>query len=133
MTLVKTKRRVSVHQRKVEGNHHRKSQKYTKTYWPYLPIIAILGGSAAVSQFFISSPLISSFNPEYGGSEAGLSSNMLLLLSYAVLIVLVVWFSIRHVKRIKKLILASEHVLAKHYVLDVAIALMIGGIIIVVH
>ena len=133
MTLVKTKRRVTTHQRKVAGEHHRKSQKYTKTYWPYLPIIAILAGSAALSQVFISSPLINTISPDEGSIISGASNNMYLWFTYLAIIILIVWFSIRHISRIKKLILASEHVLARHYVLDVAIAILLGGLILLVH
>jgi len=43
MTLTKTKpKRPSSDHRKRHGHHHRHSQEYIKTYWPYLPIIAIL-------------------------------------------------------------------------------------------
>lgn len=43
MTLAKTKpKRPSLDHRRRHGHHHRHSHDYVKTYWPYLPIIAIL-------------------------------------------------------------------------------------------
>jgi len=133
MTLVKTKKRITTHQKKVAGSHHRKSQHYTKTYWPYLPIVAILAGSAAISQFFVTSPLVNFVSPTDSGQASVVGGSLYLWLMYAAIISLIVWFSIRHIKRIKKLILASEHVLAKHYLLDVVLAVVIGGLIIAIH
>lgn len=43
MTLTKTKpRRPSIEHRKRMGHHHRHSNHYLKTYWPYLPVLGIL-------------------------------------------------------------------------------------------
>ncbi|HVU59248.1 MAG TPA: CAP domain-containing protein [Candidatus Saccharimonadales bacterium] len=43
MTLTKTKpRRTPADERKRHGQHHHHSQHYLKTYWPYLPIAAII-------------------------------------------------------------------------------------------
>ncbi|HEY4964410.1 MAG TPA: CAP domain-containing protein [Candidatus Saccharimonadales bacterium] len=48
MTLVKSKSRakISTSQRKRAALHHRKGRSYVKSYWPYIPLIAIfvLGG-----------------------------------------------------------------------------------------
>jgi uncharacterized protein YkwD len=44
MTLAKTKpsKRTATAHRKRAGSHHRKGHNYTKAYWPYLPIVAII-------------------------------------------------------------------------------------------
>lgn len=43
MTLVKAKpKRPTVEHKRRVGNHHRHSNHYLKTYWPYLPVAAIL-------------------------------------------------------------------------------------------
>ena len=43
MTLQpKTKRRSTPHSLKRQGRHHKHSQHYLKSYWPYLPVLAVL-------------------------------------------------------------------------------------------
>lgn len=43
MTLVKTKpKRPTTEHRKRVGHHHRHGHDYLKTYWPYLPVLAVL-------------------------------------------------------------------------------------------
>jgi len=43
MTLVTpTRRRPPAYHKKVSGSHHRRSKAYNKTYWPYLPMVAIV-------------------------------------------------------------------------------------------
>jgi hypothetical protein len=37
------KQQKSVHERKRHGQHHKSSKHYTKTYWPYLPMLVIVG------------------------------------------------------------------------------------------
>jgi hypothetical protein len=43
MTLVSKSRRTSKHHQKRGGAHHRHSGHYLKTYWPYLPMLLIVG------------------------------------------------------------------------------------------
>lgn len=43
MTLTKTKpKRPTTHSKKRTGKHHNQTHSYAKTYWPYLPILAVL-------------------------------------------------------------------------------------------
>ncbi|HSX05225.1 MAG TPA: CAP domain-containing protein [Candidatus Saccharimonadales bacterium] len=44
MTLTKEKpKRVPTNYRKVHGAHHKQDEHYIKHYWPYLPVLAVLG------------------------------------------------------------------------------------------
>lgn len=43
MTLVTKPRRTSKHHKKRGGEHHHHSGHYLKTYWPYLPMLLIVG------------------------------------------------------------------------------------------
>lgn len=43
MTLVNKPRRTSTHHKKRGGQHHRHNEHYLKTYWPYLPMLLIVG------------------------------------------------------------------------------------------
>jgi len=53
MTLTKNRRptRVSPNQRKRTGQHHNHSRHYVKTYWPYLPVFAVLGLGILLNSF----------------------------------------------------------------------------------
>lgn len=43
MTLVTKTRRTSKHHKKRGGSHHRHNDHYLKTYWPYIPMLMIVG------------------------------------------------------------------------------------------
>lgn len=51
MTLKNQKRRVSQASQKRSASHHKKTNKYIKPYWPYLPIIAIIIAGMLMSSF----------------------------------------------------------------------------------
>ena len=52
MTLTKVKpRRPNAESRKRSGKHHRHSHDYIKTYWPYLPVVAILSAGIFVNSW----------------------------------------------------------------------------------
>lgn len=43
MTLVTKRKHASLHHKKRSGRHHRHSGHYLKTYWPYIPMLLIVG------------------------------------------------------------------------------------------
>ncbi len=45
----------NAHHRKRHAQHHRHSKGYLRTYWPYLPMLAIVGVGAAVNKSLYSS------------------------------------------------------------------------------
>jgi len=42
MSLTPKQRPTKVH-KKINAHHHRQTKSYLKTYWPYIPIVSILG------------------------------------------------------------------------------------------
>jgi len=44
-----TRPRPTTHHKKRHARHHRHSPGYLKTYWPYLPMLAIVGAGVAVN------------------------------------------------------------------------------------
>lgn len=42
-TAVKPKKRPAPHHRKRTGSHHRRNEKYMQHYWPYIPMLFIVG------------------------------------------------------------------------------------------
>ncbi len=50
MVLVNKKQQVApMHHRKRQGNHHKRSKVYEKSYWPYLPLLAVAGVAMLVN------------------------------------------------------------------------------------
>jgi hypothetical protein len=55
MTLVvKRKKKAPPHLKKRTAEHHRKSQHYSKAYWPYLPMLLIVGAGFVVNNVWAS-------------------------------------------------------------------------------
>ncbi|HEY1645394.1 MAG TPA: hypothetical protein VGF75_03325 [Candidatus Saccharimonadales bacterium] len=136
MTLVKTKHRAPVHHKKISGDHHHKNQRYLKTYWPYIPIVLILGGAFLANDYLPSNQLSSGSTSAYSTrveTLMGINSNVLLGLLYAVLVVLAAWYVFRHLKRIKSLAMEGEQYLARHYFLDIALGAIIGSLYVLVR
>ena len=53
MTLVpKTKSVTAIHHKKRSGTHHKQSQHYAKPYWPYLPLLLIVGLGLIFNNFW---------------------------------------------------------------------------------
>ena len=53
MVLVtKTKRKAPTHHRRRHGQHHKQDRHYTNTYWPYLPLVAIVGLGIVLNTFW---------------------------------------------------------------------------------
>lgn len=135
MTLVKSKSKVTSNQRKMSAQHHRQNDRYIKPYLPYLPLFLIFGGSLAAGQFLPHSSFNSVSNTGYSTrvqTVFGTNSSLLLDLAYLVLVCLVVWFIVRHYKRIKSLIIKGERLLMRHYMFDAVLAIMIGWLYILV-
>ncbi|MHB1864597.1 MAG: hypothetical protein ACYCPS_00305 [Candidatus Saccharimonadales bacterium] len=135
MTLVKPKNKVTVNQRKMSAGHHRKNKHYLKPYWPYLPIILILG-----SAFIANDYLPASFNTKVASrstarinSVIGSHNSVVLALMTIVLGVMVMWFVIRHLKILKRLVFKGEQMLARNFMLDILVALVIAGMYVMIR
>jgi hypothetical protein len=58
MTLVTSSKRHSSHHKKRSGKHHRHSDHYLKTYWPYLPMLLIVGLGLLVNSLWSGQPKV---------------------------------------------------------------------------
>lgn len=47
---IATKPKPTIHHKKRRAQHHRKNKLYLKSYWPYLPMVAIVGVGAVINQ-----------------------------------------------------------------------------------
>lgn len=70
MTLVNKPRRTSSHHKKRGGQHHRHNEHYLKTYWPYLPMLLIVGLGLLVNSAWSHQSVL--------GTASDFSSNSLL-------------------------------------------------------
>lgn len=70
MTLVARPKRNSVHHKRRGGQHHRHSDHYLKTYWPYLPMLLIVGLGLLVNGLWSQSNVL--------GASSDFSSSSLL-------------------------------------------------------
>ena len=135
MTLVKSKSRITSNQRKMNALHHRQNSRYIRPYLPYLPLFLIMGGSVIAGQSLPHNSFNSTSNSAYSAriqSVFGSNSRLLLYFAYLVLAVFVVWFIVRHYKRIRSLIIREEKLLMKHYFLDALLAILIGSMCLLV-
>jgi hypothetical protein len=137
MTLVKQKPRAVPNKRKVNAEHHRKSQGYMKTYWPYIPMALILGGSYIASKHLPASLFGNNTNGSQYNSRAsaliGSNSQAMLYLLYILIIGLVVWYVSRNYRKVKKTFVYGERLLARHYAIDLLLVVVIGGLYILVR
>ncbi len=136
MTLVKTKHRTTVNQRKVTGSHHRKSGKYLKPYWPYLPIILILGGAFIANDYLprsFSNSFVTTTNSARIDSIIGSHNSLLIGLMTVSLVLLIVWLAFRHLRIFKKLVLEGEQIVTRNFMLDIVFALFIAGLYIMLR
>jgi len=65
-----TRRKPTTNQRKRQAGHHKHNKPYLKTYWPYLPMLLIVGVGLAVNSLWSSSAVL--------GSASSFSTNDLL-------------------------------------------------------
>jgi hypothetical protein len=68
MTLATKPKRDSVHHKKRSGRHHRQSGHYLKTYWPYLPMLLIVGVGLLFNNLW-SSPGVLGASSDFGSSS----------------------------------------------------------------
>ena len=47
-----TRPKPTVHHKKRQARHHRHSKHYLKAYWPYIPVLMIVGGGAAINRLW---------------------------------------------------------------------------------
>lgn len=68
-----TKRKPTTHQRKRQAHHHRRSKHYAKAYWPYLPMLMVLGFGIFINSLWS--------QPQVLGTQQDFSSQSLLTAS----------------------------------------------------
>ncbi len=111
---ISTKPRPGLVHKKLKAGHHRHTKSYLKTYWPYLPILAIIALGLTINYFW---RLSAAAQP-----QASLSaySNYSIIESFICIAALAV-FLLRHAFAWHKVFVRGEEFATKHPLLDVAL------------
>lgn len=117
-----TRPKPTVSHRKRQAQHHRYSKPYLKAYWPYLPMMAILGSGALINQTWAvadAAPSTSRLQALSGSNATWLTTAVLLIAAGALAL-----FMIRHTLAFHRVVVRSEHFINEHPLLDIATVLV---------
>lgn len=134
--------KTTVQHRKRSALHHRRSKSYMHTYWPYMPMLAIVGLGLAVNSVLDKSSLFSASATGMQAASAAIgSSNVLPLTRAQVLvgsgsswipvtivglgIIAGVWLAFSHIRRFRLAFEQSEQFIIKHPMLDIALVFVV--------
>lgn len=117
-----TRPKPNVSHKKRQAQHHRYSKPYLKTYWPYLPMMAILAGGAVINQTWAvaaAAPSASRLQALSGSNATWLTTAVLAIAAAAL-----AFFMIRHTLAFQRLVVRGEHFINNHPLLDIAAVLV---------
>lgn len=122
MSLTTKPKRVTGH-KKIQGEHHRHSKNYIKTYWPYIPILAILGLGILIN---------STWHTTYTIKLSSYTYYDIVETSVGVLALSI--FLLRHAFAWHKVLIRGEEFISKHPVLDIClVTLAVSGLVMSRH
>ncbi len=132
---IASKPKRNAHYKKTRAAHHRHSKTYLKSYWPYLPMLAIMGGGIAIDRAWTVTSTantqaglgaltaISSGLPQTSARIQTLTGNNSAWLITAMLLIAVTaltFFMVRRTLAFHKAVIKSEHFINDHPMLDIA-------------
>jgi hypothetical protein len=131
-----TRPKPKVQHRKRVAQHHKLTNHYLKTYWPYLPVLGIVGFGAFASKTLGDSGLLYTGASVSGLPQtriealAGGHSSLALTLVIAVAGVAMATYLFLHWYRVQRTLNKGEQFIVKHPWVDVALAVVItAGVI----
>lgn len=71
----KPKRKNTIQHKKRHGNHQKRSDHFTKTYWPYLPLLLIVGVGLFINSLMLTKANVLSYATEMSSSGLVASTN----------------------------------------------------------
>lgn len=112
MSLTAKKRPSQVHS-KIKAHHHRQTKSYLKTYWPYIPIISIIGIGLIINYLWHTShqqvPIKLTNYTYYNILESSIG------------VIALAIFLLRHAFAWHKVFIKEEVFVAKHPFLDISL------------
>ncbi len=124
-----TRPKPKAHNRKRQAQHHRQGKAYLKTYWPYLPMFAIIGGGVWLNKYWYAHPALTSSSAGAAVSSAGTSrlqsifgGNSTWVLPAALVITAIAFavFIISHWYRLHRYINKGELFIVRHPAWEIA-------------
>jgi uncharacterized membrane protein YidH (DUF202 family) len=131
-----TRPKPTVHHKKRQARHHRHSKHYLKAYWPYIPVLAIMGTGVAVNRLWLTGGTTSlktalSVNPQLSGQSVariqtltGSQATWTVAVVSFIAGVALGLFILRDWYRLHRLINRGEHFIYKHRWFDLALVLV---------
>jgi|GEM_PF-1300881 hypothetical protein len=129
-----TRPKPTTHDRKRQAQHHTHGKSYLKTYWPYLPMFAIIAGGVLTNRALYHEPLIS---PDAGaaiGSPSatariqnligGPQANWIFLAALIFTLIAFTYFIASHWYRLHKVINKGEAYAIRHPWVEISIVLV---------
>lgn len=125
-----TRPKPKAHHKKRQAQHHRHSKHYMKAYFPYLPMLGIVGLGALVNQAWSSSnAAMANLKPDLATTRLGLvTGNSSTGLLYAVLAVTFAAFAVfvlAHWYRIHKMLNRGQKFALNHPWLDSSLVFIV--------
>lgn len=130
-----TRPKPSVSHRKRQAQHHRHTKPYLKTYWPYLPMLAIIGLGYLANNYWpsaVQSGLLPNDLVDSNGQAltriqtvSGSSGQTLLLIVLGITAAAFAVVLFRHWYKVQRLLNRGEKFAAEHVWLDVALVLVV--------
>ena len=123
-----TRPKPKAHDRKRQARHHNHGKAYLKTYWPYLPMLVIVGVGALANRALYHSTLITSTaGAAIGGSAPsrlqslfGTQTSWIFISALLISIVAFSAFIVVHWYRFRRLLNKGETFVIRHPWLEIA-------------
>jgi hypothetical protein len=133
-----TRPKPTVSHKKRRAQHHRHNKTYIKAYWPYLPMLAIVGAGVLANRFwpagsFAGGNADAAFGQQLAaaqpltrvqvmtGDQSGRILTTVILVTFTAFAV----FLLRHSRRARRLVTEGEAFVSDHPLLDIACVFII--------
>ncbi|MGC1177261.1 MAG: hypothetical protein WA843_04280 [Candidatus Saccharimonadales bacterium] len=132
MALATKPKRTSISHKRRSGTHHHHNKPYLKHYWPYLPMLMIVGIGAVIDRLWPVGSTVASqpFGSQFASTVQPGSRLEMLTGSHATWLFSVVAclsiiaftvFLVRHSHRLHRLLVKGESFASNHPLLDIAL------------
>lgn len=124
----------SAHHRKRQAEHHHHGKSYLETYWPYLPMLAVVAGGAVINRALYGNPSPTTsagaaISGQAGSSRIqslfGTQSDKIFVAALMVTAAILVVFIVSHWYRLHRLITKGEAYIIAHPRLEIGAVLII--------
>ena len=118
----KPKTRESVHQKRRTGSHHPQTKHYTKTYWPYLPLLGLTVFFNVLMNHSSTLNTVGSATRMQAWLHAGTAETLIV---FGAVIVAAIIFVTRHTIAWQKVITKGESFASHHKTIDLVLAVIV--------